>query len=174
MSTLGAPIGRARIAGATIEAPPDPPALIMPAMSLWRLIQVSNASAMAATDAPRSRLNTAEPPRPWLSAISCAVTSQVAGLPLVDTSTSRVRKPLATMRSRMKRSSTPFVSSVPATMTTGGPGGSATALGIGVASIRLGLAEAMRAADLDARVRDGLRPACGGRRIRDIDPDQRA
>ena len=31
---------------------------MMPAMPLWRLIQISNASAIAATDAPRSELKT--------------------------------------------------------------------------------------------------------------------
>ena len=159
---MGAPIGSARIAGATIEAPPEPPALIMPAMSPWRLIQVSNASAIAATEAPRSRLKTAEPPRPWLSAISCAVTSHVAGLPLVDTSTRRVRNPLATMRSRMKRSSAPLVSSVPATMTTGGPAGSATALGLGPASILPGPPEAMRAADSMRALGTGCDQRVGG------------
>ena len=84
------------MAGATIEAPPDPPALmITPTMSPCRRIQSSKASAIAATDAPRSRPNTRRPPRPWLSAISWAVTSQVASLPLVETSTRRVRKPAA-------------------------------------------------------------------------------
>ena len=63
-STFGTPIGSARMPGATIEAPPEPPALMMPAISPWRLIQASNASAIAATEAPRSRPNTPAPPRP--------------------------------------------------------------------------------------------------------------
>ena len=45
----------------------------------------------------------------------------------------------------MKRSSTPLVSSVPATMTTGGPEGSVTARGAGAASVRAELIEATRA-----------------------------
>ena len=72
ISIFGVPPGNARKAGATIEAPPDPPALITPATSPWRRIQASNASAIAATDAPRSRPNTADPPRPWFKATSCA------------------------------------------------------------------------------------------------------
>jgi len=34
--SLGTPIGSARMPGATSEAPPDPPAEIMPTMSAWR------------------------------------------------------------------------------------------------------------------------------------------
>jgi hypothetical protein len=86
---------------------------------------LANASAIAVTAAPRSGANAAEPPRPWFKAISCAETSQVACLPLVETSTSRVRKPPSAMMSRMKRSSVPLVSSVPTTSTTGGPEASA-------------------------------------------------
>jgi hypothetical protein len=74
----------------------------------------------------------------------------------------RVRKPLAAMRSRMKRSSTPFVSSVPATMTTGGPAGSATALDIGPASILPGPADAMRAADSMRPLGTGCDQRVGG------------
>ena len=93
--TFGVPIGNARMAGATIEAPPEPPALMIPTTSPCRRTQASKASAIAATDAPRSRPKTLDPPRPWFSATSCAVTSQVASLPLVETSTSRVLRPLA-------------------------------------------------------------------------------
>ena len=103
------------MAGATSEAPPEPPAEMMPATLPWRRSQLAKASAIAVTDAPRSAPNTLDPPRPWLSAISCAETSQVESLPLVDTSTSRVRKPCPAITSRMKRSSSPLVSSVPAT-----------------------------------------------------------
>ena len=63
MSSLGTPIGKARMPGATIEAPPDPPALTIPATSPCRLIQASNASAIAATEAPRSLPKTLAPPR---------------------------------------------------------------------------------------------------------------
>ena len=47
------------------------------------------------------------------------VTSAADGLPLVERSTSRARRPFSLRRSRMKRSSSPLVSSVPATRTTG-------------------------------------------------------
>ena len=74
--SLGTPIGSARMAGATSEAPPDPPAEITPTMSAWRRSQLAKASAIAVTEAPRSEPNTALPPRGWLSAISWAETSQ--------------------------------------------------------------------------------------------------
>ena len=121
MIIFGTPTGSARMPGATSEAPPEPPAEMMPATLPWRRSHFANASAMAVTDAPRSAPNTPDPPRPWLSAISCAATSQVESLPLVETSTRRVRRPLPAMMSRMKRSSAPLVSSVPTISTTGGP-----------------------------------------------------
>ena len=80
MMILGTPIGRARMPGATSEAPPEPPAEMMPAILPWRRSQLAKASAIAVTDAPRSAPNTADPPRPWFSAISCAETSQVGRL----------------------------------------------------------------------------------------------
>ena len=121
MISLGTPTGSARMPGATSDAPPEPPAEMMPAMLPWRRSHFAKASAMAATEAPRSAPNTPDPPRPWFSAISCAGTSQVESLPLVETSTRRVRSPLSAIMSRIKRSSTPLVSSVPTTSTTGGP-----------------------------------------------------
>ncbi len=60
---FGTPTGSRRIAGVTSAVAPDPPAEMMPAMPLCRLIQVSNASAIAATDAPRSEENTPAAPR---------------------------------------------------------------------------------------------------------------
>ena len=39
MISLGTPTGRARMPGATSDAPPEPPAEMMPAMSLWRRSQ---------------------------------------------------------------------------------------------------------------------------------------
>ena len=107
--------------GATSDAPPEPPAEMMPAILPCRRSQLTKASAMAVTDAPRSAPNTLDPPRPWFRAISCAETSQVEALPLVETSTRRVRRPLFATMSRMKRNSAPLVSSVPTTSTTGGP-----------------------------------------------------
>ena len=70
--SFGTPTGRARMAGATSEAPPEPPAEMMPATLPWRRSQLAKASAIAVTDAPRSAPNTPDPPRPWFSAISCA------------------------------------------------------------------------------------------------------
>ena len=94
---------------------------MMPATLPCRRSQLTKASAIALTDAPRSAPNTLDPPRPWFSAISCAVTSQEEACPLVETSTRRVRRPLLATMSRMKRNSAPLVSSVPTTSTTGGP-----------------------------------------------------
>ena len=73
--------------GATSEAPPEPPAEMMPAILPWRRSHLAKASAIAVTDAPRSAPNTPDPPRPWFSAISWAETSQAEALPLVETST---------------------------------------------------------------------------------------
>ena len=62
--TFGTPIGSARIAGATSEEPPEPPAEINPPTGSWRLIHASKASAIAVIAAPRSPVNTAfGPPR---------------------------------------------------------------------------------------------------------------
>src|SRR4051794_40782273 len=80
--SLGTPTGGERRAGAPSDAPPEPPAEMMPAILPWRCSQLAKASAIAVTEAPRSEPNTLDPPRPWLSAISCAETSQVASLPL--------------------------------------------------------------------------------------------
>jgi hypothetical protein len=149
MISFGTPTGRARMPGATSDAAPEPPAVITPAILPCRRSQLANASAIAVTAAPRSGPNTAEPPRPWLSAISCAETSQLACLPLVETSTSRVRRPLSVMMSRMKRSSAPLVSSVPTTRTTGGPDVCAVAgsrLRRAVSSRRATCVESVRAA----------------------------
>ena len=100
-----------------------------------------------------------------MSAISWAETSLAAGLPLVETSTSRVRRPLPAMMSRMKRSSSPLVSSVPTTSTTGGPlRGAAT----GVAPAPRGLverstpAESVRAAASMRAIGTGCDQRVGG------------
>src|SRR5207244_541877 len=53
-------MGRARMPGATSEAPPEPPAEMMPATLPWRRSHLAKASAIAVTDAPRSEPNT-----PW-------------------------------------------------------------------------------------------------------------
>ena len=119
ISTLGTPMGSARMAGATIAVPPEPPAEMMPATPVCRLIQASNACAMAATDVPRSPVKRPAAPRGWLSATSMGGTSAPDGLPLVERSTRRVRRPASLRMSRMRRSSSPLVSSVPATTTKG-------------------------------------------------------
>jgi hypothetical protein len=59
---FGTPTARRRIAGVTSAVAPEPPAEMIPAM-LLRVIQVSNASAIAATDVPRSPVNTPTEPR---------------------------------------------------------------------------------------------------------------
>src|ERR1700723_2144742 len=85
--TLGTPIGSARIAGATSEDPPDPPAEISPPIRSWRLIQASNASAIAVMAAPRSPVKTAlGPPRKY-AAMWCGGTSAGDGPPEGDRST---------------------------------------------------------------------------------------
>ena len=167
MISFGTPTGRARMPGATSEAPPEPPAEMMPATLPWRRSQLAKASAIAVTEAPRSAPNTLDPPRPWFSAISCAETSQAEALPLVETSTRRVRRPLSAMMSRMKRSSAPLVSSVPTTSTTGGP---ESALVAGSRRLPRDLVKSRDAGrdgaggGLDARDRHRLRPARRQRR----------
>ena len=61
--TFGTPTGSARIAGVASAVAPEPPAEMMPAIPLCRMTQASNASAMAATEAPRSPVNTPDEPR---------------------------------------------------------------------------------------------------------------
>ena len=82
--SFGTPIGSARMPGATSDAPPEPPAEMMPTISAWRRSQLTKASAIAVTEAPRSKPNTAAPPRGWLSAISWAETSQVTALEIAQ------------------------------------------------------------------------------------------
>src|SRR5258708_10396927 len=84
MMSLGTPIGSARMAGDTSEAPPDPPAEITPTTSAWRRSQLAKASAIAVTEVPRSGPNTAPPPRACLRAISWPETSQDDALPLLQ------------------------------------------------------------------------------------------
>ena len=57
------PTGSRRIAGVTRAVAPEPPAEMSPAMPLWRDTHASNASAIAATEAPRSPVNTPDDPR---------------------------------------------------------------------------------------------------------------
>src|SRR5271170_5407284 len=91
--TFGTPIGSARIAGATSEEPPDPPAEIRPPIGSWRRTQASNASAMAVIAPPRSPVNTAlGPPRKY-AATWCGGTSAGDGPPEVDRSTKSTRTP---------------------------------------------------------------------------------
>jgi hypothetical protein len=117
MRTLGTPIGSARMAGATKELPPDPPAEITPLTGSCRRIHASKACAIAVIAAPRSPVKTAlGPPRKY-AATWCGGTSAGDGLPDVDRSTKSTRTPAVAIWSRMNRSSSPLVSSVPATMT---------------------------------------------------------
>ena len=121
MRTFGTPIGSARIAGATSELPPDPPAEMRPPTGSCRRIQASNASAIAVIAPPRSPLKTAfGPPRKY-AATWCGGTSAGDGPPEVERSTRITRTPAAAIWSRMKRSSAPLVSSVPATITGAAP-----------------------------------------------------
>lgn len=90
-------------------------------MPLWRAIQRSKASVIAATEAPRSPVNTPGAPRGCQAATSWGGTSAPEGLPEVERSTSRTVSPWSLRMPRMKRSSAPLVSSVPATSTTERP-----------------------------------------------------
>src|SRR5207247_1044989 len=74
MMSFGTPTGRARMAGATSDAPPEPPAEMMPATLPWRRSQLAKASAIAVTDAPRSDPNTLDPPRPRWARWAAAAT----------------------------------------------------------------------------------------------------
>ena len=144
---MGTPIGRERMAGATMAVPPEPPAEMMPATPVWRLIQASNACAIAATEVPRSPVKRPDAPRGWCSATSIGGTSAPEGLPLVDRSTRRVRRPASFRISRISRSSSPLVSSVPATTTTGSLAAveAEAAPRCGISATRRTAAEAVRA-----------------------------
>ena len=177
MMSFGTPTGRARIPGATSDAAPEPPAEITPATLLWRRIQLAKASAIAVTAAPRSGPNTADPPRRWFKAISWAETSLAACLPLVERSTSRVRRPApgddvadeAELRAlgveraddehdrRALRLRRDRLAPAPCRL---------------VETHHLGRERAGRG--LDAGDRHRLRPACRRRRVGDVDADRAA
>ena len=59
---FGMPSGRRRIPAVASEVPPEPPAEMTPPMPRSRSIQRAKASAMAATDLPRSPEKTALEP----------------------------------------------------------------------------------------------------------------
>ena len=75
------------------EVPPEPPAEITPPIPRSRSIQREKASAMAATEAPRSPLKTAAEPFGCIAATWFGVTSARDGLPEVERSTVRVGTP---------------------------------------------------------------------------------
>ena len=91
------------------------PADMTPPMSRWRTIQRAKAAAIASTALPRSPEKTALAPRGWALATSCGLTSVLDGLPEVERSTVTTRRPSFSRHWRMKNSSRPFVSNVPAT-----------------------------------------------------------
>ena len=64
--TLGMPTGSARMPAVASVVPPEPPAAMMPPTRGSRAIQRANASAIAATERPRSSEKTAEVP--WMHA----------------------------------------------------------------------------------------------------------
>ena len=107
---LGMPTGSFRMPAVANVVPPDPPAEIMPPMPRSRSIQRPKASAMAATDWPRSPLNTADEPPRCMEATCMGLTSALDGVPEVERSTVFTGMPSAAKRSRMKRSSGPLVS----------------------------------------------------------------
>ena len=112
--TLGRPMGRRRMAGVASAVPPEPPAEISPPMSRREPMKRSKASAMAATDAPRSPLKTAVAPLGWNRATSAGPISAGEGFWLVLRSTVTVPSPSFSRQLRMKVSSRPLVSKVPA------------------------------------------------------------
>ena len=113
--TLGMPTGSACMAGVSQRRfRPSPPAEMTPATSPWRASQDSNASAIAATDRPRSPVKTSEEPRGCDAATTWGGTSADDVAPEVDRSTVFTATPSAISRSRMKPSSAPLVSNVPA------------------------------------------------------------
>ena len=114
---LGTPTGRARMAGDASAVPPDPPAEMIPAIPCWAAIQRANASVMPATAVPRSPVKTPDTPRGWNAATACGGTSAPEGRPEVERSTICTARPCSFRMSRIKRSSAPLVSRVPATST---------------------------------------------------------
>ena len=120
--SFGTPTGSARIAGATSAVPPEPPAEITPGDAAPAgAIQRAKASAIAATAAPRSPVNTpgraARMDKRDLLRGDVGAGMLAAGRE-IDQPHPQARRRI---RSRMKRSSSPLVSSVPATRTTGSP-----------------------------------------------------
>ena len=113
--TFGSPTGSARIACVASVVPPEPPAEIRPPTSRRVAMKRSNAIAIALTARPRSSPNTARSPSGWWRATSRGCTLAVDGLPEVARSTVTTRRPSFSRHWRMKNSSRPFVSNVPAT-----------------------------------------------------------
>ena len=79
--------------GLVMAMPPDPPAEITPPIPRSRSIHREKASAIAATEAPRSLLKTAAEPFGCIAATWLGVTSARDGLPEVERSTVRVGTP---------------------------------------------------------------------------------
>ena len=95
--SFGTPTGSARIAGVTSAVPPDPPSPISPATSSRAATNRSNATAIAATDRPRSPVNTAPSPSGWCAATARAGTSAAPPSPFVPRSTSTAGTPAASI-----------------------------------------------------------------------------
>ena len=94
----------------------------MPPTGSWRRTHASNASAIAAIAAPRSPVNTAfGPPRIMTAQYDAAARRPATARRRSRGRPGNTRTPAAAISSRIKRSSSPLVSSVPATMTGADP-----------------------------------------------------
>ena len=111
---MGTPMGSRRMAGVASAVPPDPPAEMRPPRSRRRSTKCSKATAISLTAEPRSPVNTARSPRGWWRATSRGCTMAGDGWPEVARSTVTVRSPSLSRQLRMKKSSRPLVSKVPA------------------------------------------------------------
>ena len=87
--SFGMPTGSTRMPAVASVVPPEPPAEMTPPMRGSRSIQRAKASAIAATEPPRSSDMTADAPRACMPATCMAGTSALDGFPEVDRSTVR-------------------------------------------------------------------------------------
>ena len=172
---MGTPIGSARMPGATNEAPPDPPAEIMPTMSPWRRSQL--------VEGLRHRRHRSAAIRAEHRAAAAGVIKgdflggDVAGrsLPAVETSTRRVRSPLPA-HDVADESEFLALGIQRADDEHGRPSGASRCFRVAARS--RGLLEPQHTgrertgAGLDARDRHRLRPSGRRRRIGNVDADR--
>ena len=97
--SFGTPIGSARMAGAMIAVPPEPPSPMVPPRSLREAMNFVSATDMAVTATPRSSaISTAFAPSGWNAAMASAEKSASRAGVLVPTSTVTALTPASRRR----------------------------------------------------------------------------